>query len=128
MPQQDALNQKLWCLQQLLRCFLLKALNMDLSPICVHNLEPCLSSHIMFTIAQVWNDSDEPDECLAMVVRTGLNAAVGKMMLSLFYRQRRWKGMRSPMGFLLKVLALAPPGPCPFVFNMRSKALSYSVS
>ena len=91
---------------------------------------PCLSSsHIyMSTYAQVWNDSDEPDECLAMVVRTGLNAAVGKMLLCLFYRQRRWKGMRSPMGFLLKVLGLAPLGPCPSIVNMRSKALSYFVS
>lgn len=56
---------------------------------------------------QVWNDDDEPDECLAMVIRTGDNATVGEMMRSVFHRQWSWEQLRTPMGFQMKVLALS---------------------
>ena len=54
---------------------------------------------------QVWNDKDEQDECLAMVVRTGLNTTVGKMMRPLVHNHWAASGkqLRTPMGFHCEV-------------------------
>ena len=108
-------------------------INLPLLPIlllllpAVHGLLPALwceaayfSSHIecgqmtglsISACAQVWNDKDEQDECLAMVVRTGLNTTVGDMMRPLLHSHWARKHLRSFMGFYRQVRRL-PSSPC----------------
>ena len=71
--------------------------------------DACLS---MSACAQVWNDRDEQDECLAMVARTGLNTTVGKMLHPLVHRHRGRKHLRPFMGFYREVKHFTP-SPCP---------------
>ena len=66
----------------------------------------------IFACAQVWNDKDEQDECLAMVVRTGLNSTVGNMMRPLLHSHWARQHLRSFMGFYRKVRHLPPAVPC----------------
>ncbi|DBA88103.1 hypothetical protein WJX79_009270 [Trebouxia sp. C0005] len=53
-------------------------------------------------IQQVWNEKDEQDEVLAMVVRTGLHTFVGQMVTPLVDRHwaSRQPELRTPLGLL----------------------------
>ncbi|KAL3140952.1 hypothetical protein ABBQ32_005476 [Trebouxia sp. C0010 RCD-2024] len=42
-------------------------------------------------IQQVWNDMNEQEECLAMVVRTGLNSAIGEHLSLLLYGRHNFR-------------------------------------
>ncbi|KAL3153008.1 hypothetical protein ABBQ38_012035 [Trebouxia sp. C0009 RCD-2024] len=47
-------------------------------------------------IQQVWNDTSEQEECLAMVVRTGLNSAIGEHLSLLLYGRHNSRRVLSP--------------------------------
>ncbi|KAL3153004.1 hypothetical protein ABBQ38_012031 [Trebouxia sp. C0009 RCD-2024] len=47
-------------------------------------------------IQQVWNDTSEQEECLAMVVRTGLNSAIGEHLSLLLYGRHNSSQYLSP--------------------------------
>lgn len=57
---------------------------------------------------QVWNEKDEQDEVLAMVVRTGLHTFVGQMVTPLVDRHwaSRQPELRTPLGLLRQVSLL----------------------
>jgi len=57
---------------------------------------------------QVWNEKDEQDEVLAMVVRTGLHTFVGQMLTPLVHRHwaPRRPQLRTPLGLLRQVSLL----------------------
>jgi len=57
---------------------------------------------------QVWNEKDEQDEVLAMVVRTGLHTFVGQMLTPLVHRHwaPRQPQLRTPLGLLRQVSLL----------------------
>lgn len=72
---------------------------------------------------QVWNENDEQDECLAMVVRTGLNTSVGKMLRPLVHNKwaQTQSELRTPLGFLRQVICSYPNSafsPCLTLYKM----------